>query len=91
MFNCSICCHVNDETNCVKNIRFVNNDMICDAFKPYVDISEEGTADPVNVELHYWILNAFEYICRFRNTGDDEDIKKANIYLSKYLELRDKD
>lgn len=39
--------------------------------------------------LNFCICNAFKYIYRFRNKGGDEDIKKANWYLSKYLELRD--
>ena len=39
--------------------------------------------------LDFCICNAFKYIYRFRNKGGDEDIKKANWYLSKYLELRD--
>lgn len=39
--------------------------------------------------MNFCICNAFKYIYRFRNKGGDEDIKKANWYLSKYLELRD--
>lgn len=39
--------------------------------------------------LNFCICNAFKYIYRFRNKGGDEDIKKANWYLSKYLELRE--
>lgn len=39
--------------------------------------------------LNFCVCNAFKYIYRFRNKGGDEDIKKANWYLSKYLELRE--
>lgn len=43
----------------------------------------------IEAVLNFCICNAFKYIYRFRNKGGDEDIKKANWYLSKYLELRD--
>lgn len=39
----------------------------------------------------FCLLNAFKYIYRHKKKNGVEDIKKAQWYINKYLELEDKD
>ena len=41
--------------------------------------------------LNFCICNAFKYLYRFRKKNGLEDIKKANWYLNKYIELEESD
>lgn len=40
---------------------------------------------------HFCKLNSFKYLYRESNKNGSEDIKKAIVYLNKYLELEDCD
>jgi hypothetical protein len=39
--------------------------------------------------LNFCICNAFKYLYRFRRKNGLEDVKKANWYLNKYIELEE--
>ena len=41
--------------------------------------------------LNFCICNAFKYLYRCRKKNGLEDIKKANWYLNKYIELEESD
>ena len=41
--------------------------------------------------LNFCICNAFKYLYRCRRKNGLEDIKKANWYLNKYIELEESD
>lgn len=89
-----------------KNLSFEDNEIHCESFTPAADPInhprhyESGQYECFDVMIEtqgkdavmdFCICNAFKYIYRFRNKGGDEDIKKANWYLSRYLELREKE
>ena len=35
----------------------------------------------------YCIINAFKYLYRYKHKGGDEDIRKAQWYLDKFVEI----
>lgn len=53
-----------------------------------IDVMEETQG--IEETKHFCICNAFKYLYRHNNKNGDEDIKKAHWYLTKYLELAEK-
>lgn len=54
-----------------------------------IDVMEETQG--TEAVMDFCLCNAFKYLYRHRNKNGLEDVKKANWYLNKYIELAEKE
>ena len=52
-----------------------------------IDVMKETQG--IEATMDFCVCNALKYIYRHRNKNGDEDIKKADWYLKKYIELQE--